>query len=108
MAKDVIKVSTEEMQATIAKYTTEKGKLMEAFSICTKATELIARSWAGPSFAVTAAKMAATWKNLFEAEHKMSDAIEELNKTIEIMQSAEDSNKSIAGGLETGSSPFDY
>ena len=103
---DKIKVSTQEMQGTIAQYSAQKAKLMEAFGICTKATQLIARSWAGPSFLITSAKMADTWKNLMEAEHKMNDAIDELNKVIDIMDSTEDSNKSLFAGLDTGSSPF--
>jgi uncharacterized protein YukE len=107
MAKDLIKVSTAEMEAAIAKYNAEKAKLMGAFSICTKATSLIARSWAGPSFAVTSAKMAATWKNLFDTERKINDAIDELKKTIGIFDEAENSNKSNFAGLEVGTSPFE-
>lgn len=103
---DLIRVSTEEMRGTIAQYTAEKARLMEAFAICTKATATIARSWAGPSFLVVSAKMASTWKNLFEAEQKMDDAIDELNKTIDIMDGVENTNKSKIGGLDTGSSPF--
>lgn len=103
---DRIKVSTDEMQGTIAQYTAQKAKLMEAFSICKDATALIARSWAGPSFGIVSAKMVATWNNLFEAEHKANDAIDELKKIIDIMDSTESGNKSTFAGLDTGSSPF--
>ena len=103
---DVIKVSTEEMAQCVAQYTAEKAKLMNALSICMKASSLLARSWAGPSFAVCSAKMAATFKNLSEVEHKIDDAISELNKTIGIMDKVESNAKSSAASLDTGTSPF--
>ena len=103
---DVIKVSTEEMNACIAKYVTEKAKLMEALQICLRASELLARSWAGPSFAVCCAKMANTYKNLAQVELKIDDAIAELKSTISIMETAEGKITSDAASLDTGTSPF--
>ena len=103
---DVIKVSTEEMSACIARYTAEKAKLMNALSICLKASQLLMRSWAGPSFAVCCAKMADTYKNLFQSEQKIDDAINELKKTISIMEQAEGKVKSNVASLDVGTSPF--
>lgn len=103
---DKILVSTEEMTACIGRYTAEKAKLMEALGICLKASNLLARSWAGPSFAVCCAKMANTYKNLAQSEQKMNDAIQELSKTISIMEKAEGNVKTIASSLDTGTSPF--
>ncbi len=101
-----IKVSTEEMRACIARYTAEKAKLMGALQICTKASQLLLRSWAGPSFTICAAKMANTWKNLFESEQKINDAISELNKTIALMDQAEGKIVSNVNSLDVGTSPF--
>lgn len=106
MAKDVIKVSTEAMRDTISQYTAQKTRLMEAFSICVKATNLIDNAWAGTSYRSTRAKMDATWKNLGQAEERMDDAIDELNKVIDIMDNAENTNKTKFSGLDTGTSPF--
>lgn len=106
MAKDIIKVSTEEMSACIARYTTEKSKLMEAFQICVQASSLLAQSWAGPSFLACSAKMAATYANLFQSEQKMDDAIQELNDVINIMDNAENTIQSDVNSLEIGESPF--
>lgn len=106
MANDIIKVSTEEMSACIARYTTEKNRLMEAFQICISASTLLAQSWAGPSFAVCCAKMAATYANLFQSEQKMDDAIDELNSVINLMDTAENKIQGDASGLDVGSSPF--
>lgn len=103
---DKIKVSTEEMSACVAKYTAQRAKLSEAFSICNNASQLLARSWAGPSFTVCCAKMAATYKNLFQSEQKMDDAIKELNEIINLMESAESNISSSASALDTGTSPF--
>jgi uncharacterized protein YukE len=103
---DVIKVDPEAMNACIAKYTAERAKLMNALQICVKASQLLAQSWAGPSFAITCAKMADTYKNLFQSEQKIDDAINELRKTIAIMEQAEGKIKSSAGALDVGTSPF--
>ena len=103
---DVIKVSTEEMNACIARYTAEKAKLMNALSICVKASNLLMQSWAGPSFAVCCTKMANTYKNLFQAEQKIDDAISELRKTVSLMEQAEGKISSNVGSLDVGSSPF--
>ena len=103
---DVIKVSTEEMSACIARYTAEKAKLMNALSICLKASQLLMRSWAGPSFVICCGKMANTYKNLAESEQKINDAISELKKTISIMDQAEGKISSNINSLDTGTSPF--
>jgi uncharacterized protein YukE len=103
---DVIKVSTEEMNVCITRYVAEKAKLMNALQICVKASQLLARSWAGPSFAVCCAKMADTYKNLFQSEQKIDDAINELKKTISIMEQAEGKVKSNVASLDVGTSPF--
>ena len=101
-----IKVSTEEMRACIARYTAQKAKLMNAIQICVKASQLLMRSWAGPSFSICCVKMADTYKNLFQTEQKIDDAISELNKTITLMEQAEGKIKSNVASLDTGSSPF--
>ena len=103
---EVIKVSTEEMRVCIAKYMTEKGKLLNALQICMKASNLLMRSWAGPSFTICCAKMAKTFKNLSEVDAKINDAISELNKTIANMEQAEGKIKSDIGSLDQGTSPF--
>ncbi|MBR6184631.1 MAG: hypothetical protein IKQ41_00030 [Clostridia bacterium] len=94
------------MSACIARYTTEKGKLMEAFQICVQASNLLAQSWAGPSFLACSAKMAATYANLFQSEQKMDDAIEELRNVINIMDGAETKIQGEVNSLEVGESPF--
>ena len=106
MANDIIKVSTEEMSATIGRYRAEKAKLLEALAICVKASVLLAQSWAGPSFAICCAKMANTYKNLFQSEKKIDDAINELTKTISIMSGAEKNIVSNIQSLDVGESPF--
>ncbi len=103
---DTIKVSTEAMEACISRYTAEKAKLMSALQICNSASQLLMQSWAGPSFVVTCAKMADTYKNLFQSEQKMDDAISELQRTIQTMTDAESSVQKEAAALDVGSSPF--
>ena len=103
---DRILVSTEDMRTTISEYTSQKAKLMEAIGICNKASTLLAQSWAGPSFAACCAKMANTYKNLFQCEQKIDDAISELNKVCTIMEQAEGKVSQSAAALDVGSSPF--
>ena len=103
---DVIKVDPAAMTACIGRYTAEKAKLMNALQICVKASQLLAQSWAGPSFAICCAKMADTYKNLFQSEQKIDDAIKELQKTISIMEQAEGKISSSAASLDVGTSPF--
>lgn len=103
---DRIKVSTEEMATCIAQYTAQKARLMEALQVCNQASQLLAQSWAGPSFVACAAKMAATYHNLFQSEQKISDAIAELQATVGIMENAESSVNSSVSALDVGSSPF--
>lgn len=103
---NVIKVSTEDMRACIQKYQTEKQRLMDALQVCNKASQTLARSWAGPSFLTMSIKLANTYKNLLQSMNKMDDAISELNKTIEIMERAENTVKSNAASLDLGDSPF--
>ena len=103
---NVIKVSTEEMAATIAKYQSEKGRLMEAVSVCNNAAQLLARSWAGPSFLAMSVQMANTYKNLYQSINRVDDAIDELKKTIGIMENTEKNVKASAVSLDIGTSPF--
>ena len=101
-----IKVSTEDMNACIATYTTQKAQLLEALQICVNASNLLYQSWAGPSFAACCVKMANTWKNLNQTEQKIDDAITELRNTISTMEAAEGKIQSNIGSLDTGTSPF--
>ena len=103
---NTIKVSTEEMAATIAKYQSEKGRLMEAVSVCNNAAQLLARSWAGPSFLAMSVQMANTYKNLYQSINRVDDAIDELKKTIGIMENTEKNVKASAVSLDIGTSPF--
>ena len=50
--------------------------------------------------------MANTYKNLFESEQKMDDAINELSETIGIMEQAESNVSSSVSSLDVGDSPF--
>ena len=103
---NVIKVSTEEMAATVAEYQNQKNQLMEALNTCSSAAQTLAQSWAGPSFLQMSIKLAATYKNLRESITKMDDAIDELNKTIGNMEQAEKNVQSAMASLEIGTSPF--
>ena len=103
---NVIKVSTEEMAATIAKYQSERGRLMEAVSVCNNAAQMLARSWAGPSFMAMSVQMANTYKNLFQSIKRVDDAIAELKATIDIMEKTENKVKSSVASLDIGTSPF--
>ena len=101
-----IKVSTEQMASTISRDQAEKTKLLEAFQVCVQASQLLAQSWAGPSFLACSAKLALTYKNLFQSEQKMDDAIQELTAAIGIYTETETSVTNSAAALDTGSSPF--
>ena len=103
---NVIKVSTEEMAATIAKYQSERGRLMEAVSVCNNAAQMLARSWAGPSFMAMSIQMANTYKNLFQSINRVDDAIAELKATIGIMENTENKVKASVASLDIGTSPF--
>ncbi len=103
---DRIVVSTEDMANAIQKYRSEKERLMEALSICNEAAKKLANSWAGPSFAATCVKMASAYKNLHQSNALIDDAIDELSKTIQIMEKAESGNASRAAALDIHVSPF--
>ena len=103
---NVIKGSTEEMAATIAKYQSERGRLMEAVSVCNNAAQMLARSWAGPSFMAMSIQMANTYKNLFQSINRVDDAIAELKATIGIMDDTENKVKASVASLDIGTSPF--
>ncbi len=106
MAANVIKVSTEAMNGCIARYTAQKAKLLDALQICIRASQLLAQSWAGPSFVACTIKLANTYKNLFQSEQKINDAISELRATINNMEGAENKVKGAVTALDTGTSPF--
>ena len=103
---NVIKVSTEDIAATIQRYVSGKNTLMSALTVCNNASSLLAQSWAGPSFAALSIKMASTYKNLFQTMERMDDAISELKAVIGIMDRTEKSVSAMASSLDTGISPF--
>ena len=103
---NVIKVSTEDMEACIARYMNEKARLMDALSICNSAAQTLARSWAGPSFLQMSLRLANTWKNLSQSMALIDDAVNELKKTISILEQTEKSVKASAASLDMGVSPF--
>ena len=84
----------------------EKSRLMEALNVCNNAAQMLARSWAGPSFAEMSIRLANTYKNLFQSTARIDDAIDELRKTLSIMENAEKKVASTAAALDTGVSPF--
>ena len=103
---NIIKVSPEEIRAAITRYQAEKDRLMEAVAVCNSAAQMLARSWAGPSFIQMTAKLASAYKNLQESIQRTEDAIDELKKTVGIMTDAENKIKSMASSLDVGDSPF--
>ena len=103
---DRISVSPEEMSACINRYMSEKSRLTEALNVCNNAAQMLARSWAGPSFAEMSVRLASTYKNLFQSLNRIDDAIGELRKTISIMENAEKKTSSAAAALDIGVSPF--
>lgn len=103
---DTIKVSTDQMAEAVSHYRVQKARLTDALSKCNAAAQIITRCWAGPSALALSMRLRETYSNLSKASDRIDDAIEELSKTIEIMEQTESSAASAAASLAVGSSPF--
>lgn len=101
-----IKVSTDEMQATIARYNSARNTLQGAFKSLDSAINILNNTWKGGAWMAFKAMWDIANSNIRQSDERMRDAVDELNKTMEIMLAAEGKVKSNVSTLEAGSSPF--
>ena len=104
---EMIKVSTEEMQATLNTFNTQKGAQMSAYESMKNTISELAGSWLGEASQTFQNQFQTFYGNIAQSEAKMADAVEELGKSADLFVGAEiERLKSTAASLETGRSPF--
>ena len=101
-----ITVTTEEMQATLNTYTTQKGAQSTAFNNMQSTVNSLAGIWDGEASNTFKQQFQKFYNNIRQSEEKMQDAVDELRKSAELFDSAENANKTDFSGLDTGTSPF--
>lgn len=101
-----IKVSTEDMQATIQKYTSSKQEQQNAYMEVRNAVTAIEATWQGEASTAFRNSFNAMYPNIEKTEAKMDDAINELKAVDAAFQDAETGVTTTTGGLEQGTNPF--
>jgi WXG100 family type VII secretion target len=101
-----ITVSTEEMQATLSTYSTQKGAQATAFTSMNTAVNALDSVWQGDASNTFKQQFQKFYNNIRLSEEKMQDAVDELRKTSDAFTEAENANKTTFAGLDTGTSPF--
>lgn len=104
---ELIKVSTEEMQATLNTFNTQKGAQMSAYESMKNIVAELGGSYLGEASQTFQNQFQSFYGNLSQSEAKMADAVDELAKSADLFVGAEiEKLKSKAAALETGRSPF--
>lgn len=104
---DIIKVSGEELRATVAKYNTQKAQLQTAYLQMSNAVRTVDGSWNGDASEAFKAQFDQLYKNIEQTEAKVQDAVDEMTKAAEIFDEVEQANQTAFQNLEVGTSPFD-
>ena len=104
---ETIKVSTEEMQATLNTYNTQKAAQLTAYESMKTTVSGLSGGWIGEASQSFQNQFQTYYANIAQSEQKMADAVDELAKANELFTATEvQSLKSGATALEVGRSPF--
>lgn len=103
---DKLLVNTEEMTATASQFKTYMGNMQTAYLTMSDAVRALDGSWNGDASEQFKATFDTMYNNLKQTEDKMTDAVDEMLKAVELFDEVENAIKAQAGGLDTGSSPF--
>ena len=105
---DKILVSTAEMNATIAKYTEAQNTMMEAQKAMGNALTNLNGCWKGLAWMAMMNKWMQIEANIAKSQEALNRSIVGLRNVVSYYETGEDTNKSTAGGLETGAAATVY
>ncbi len=103
---EMIKVSTEEMQSTLNAYNTQKASQTTAYESMKNTISGLSGDWQGEASNTFQNQFQQFYTNIAMSEAKMQDAVDELAKSADLYQTAENETKGDAGSLDVGRSPF--
>ena len=105
---DRILVSTEEMNATVVRYQQAQETMMDAQKSMHEAMDSLDACWKGPAWVAMMAKWAQIEGNILKSQEALNRSIVGLRNVVSYYETGEDTNKSTAGGLETGAAATVY
>jgi len=91
---------------TYAVYKAKKTEQMTSFVKMNQVVQGLRSVWSGEAANTFYEKFTEFYKNIKLSEDKMQDAIDELTRSSDLFSQAEREVKSIASGLQVGTSPF--
>lgn len=103
---DVLKVTPEELRTAANTFKSKKEQMQTAYGEMQKANNTLDTSWNGQASDAFKTQFESMYKNLSQAEQKMSDAVEELEKAAGIYDDVEQQIESSVKQLQVGTSPF--
>lgn len=103
---EIIKVTTDEMRQTAARYQSAQGELQTAFSQLDRALNILESCWKGPAYMAMRTQWQIAYGNIKRADDKMQDAVDELNKVANLFDQNESTIQSSFSALDTGTDPF--
>ncbi|MCD7844860.1 MAG: WXG100 family type VII secretion target [Oscillospiraceae bacterium] len=104
---EIIKVSTEEMRETVTQFVSAQSALQSAYEWMDRAVKVLDSCWKGAAYTAMRTQWSLTYKNIEQANERMQDAIDELNKSADLFDASETGLTSIFTSLDTGTSPFE-
>lgn len=104
---DVIKVSMDELRATIEQYTAQKAQMLLAYLQMANTIRHLDASYDGDASEALKERFDLMYRNIEQTEARVQDAITELARTADIFSEVEAELILAFGSLETGASPFD-
>lgn len=103
---DKLLVNTDEMTATASQFKSYMQSMQNAYLTMSNAVRTLDTTWNGEASEQFKTTFESMYKNLEQTEQKMTDAVDEMLKAVELFDEVENAIKSQAGGLDTGTSPF--
>lgn len=105
---DRILVSTAEMTATIGKYNTAQGTMMDAQKSMKAALDNLNGCWKGPAWAAMMAKWAQIEANIVKSQMAVNRSIVALQNVIMTYDQGEEANKNTGSALDVGTQSTVY
>ena len=99
---DIIKVSTSEMNATVARYDKAMQTMLDAQNSMSRAMRHLQNCWKGPAWAAMLMKWTEIEGNIFRSQEVIARTIRGLKNAIMEYEDAESENKEVANNLEVG------
>lgn len=103
---DVIKVSTQELINAVSNFKTQQMQLQNAYLLMYRNIHGLDGKYVGDASEALKDQFEQMYKNIEQTEAKVQDAVDELQKTADIVDEVEANLQSAFRGLDTGTDPF--